>query len=366
MLPRRVLWEVARGALNLGCRNQYLALVGDSSGWVLDYEAAQIARVMHTAGSAAYVSTRPWPHQAAFFLSRDLALRNLARWRRQGVAVCLPYYHGYPGQGDRRFDETYDRLCMGHDHVSRIQVTHPRMREVVLASGIAPNKVRTIPIGVDARVFVVPTKPQRDAVRQRLGIPESAIVVGSFQKDGNGWGAGAEPKRVKAPEILIAALRLLHAAVPELFVLLSGPARGFVKTGLDAAGIPYLHAAAANQADVSALFHALDAYIVASREEGGPKAILESMASGVPIISTRVGQAPELIRHADNGWLADVDDAESLARFALEAIRTVGPSSPVLAAARATAEANDYLSQMPLWMDFFDGLIAPSTGRAVR
>ena len=43
-------------------------------------------------------------------------------------------------------------------------------------------------------------------------------------------------------------------------------------------------------------------------DEGGPRAALEAMATGVPLVSTRVGQAADLVRHGENGWLADVDD----------------------------------------------------------
>ena len=67
------------------------------------------------------------------------------------------------------------------------------------------------------------------------------------------------------------------------------------------------------------LYSALDAYVVPSRQEGGPKSVLEAMASGVPIVSTRVGQATELIRDGENGRLVEVEDAEALA----EALRTI-------------------------------------------
>lgn len=273
------------------------------------------------------------------------------------VSVCFPYYHGYPGQGERSFDEAYDLLRREHQRVARIQVTNPEMRTLILETGIAADKVHTILIGVDSAAFSVATPDQRVAVRRRLGIPQSAVVIGSFQKDGNGWGEGLEPKHIKGPDVLLKALVLLKETIPELFVLLSGPARGFVRRGLESAGIPHRHTLAASHAGVPPLFHALDAYIVASREEGGPKSILESMASGVPIISTRVGQAPALIRHGENGWLTDVADAEALAHFTLKSL--AGDWLPAYRrVARQTAEENDYLTQSPQWLAFFNGLLA--------
>ena len=52
-------------------------------------------------------------------------------------------------------------------------------------------------------------------------------------------------------------------------------------------------------------YRSLDAYLVASREEGTPNPGLESAACGVPVISTRVGNMPELIRDGENGFLID-------------------------------------------------------------
>ena len=338
-------------------RNRWLTVIGDGAGWSLDHDAVELVRVLRHSGFRAFQAGRPWPFQTAFFVSREAALRGLARWRRLRVAVCLPYYHGYPGEGDRTFDDAFDRLRRGHTDVARIQVTHTRMHDLVLESGIAPEKVRKIYIGVDTDIFSIPSAVQRREVRTRFGLPQSAVVIGSFQKDGDGWGAGLEPKRVKAPEILLRTLTLLKASQPDLFVLLSGPARGFVKRGLESAGIPFVHATVADHREVPSLYHALDAYIVASRQEGGPKAILESMASGVPIISTRVGQASELIRHGENGWLADVDDADALASLAQRALSDSQWLAGYQRAARETAEQNDYRAQAPQWVDFFDRIL---------
>jgi glycosyltransferase involved in cell wall biosynthesis len=49
----------------------------------------------------------------------------------------------------------------------------------------------------------------------------------------------------------------------------------------------------------------LDVLICASRTEGGPHSLLEAAACGIPLISTQVGIAPELIRGNENGFLID-------------------------------------------------------------
>ena len=191
------------------------------------------------------------------------------------------------------------------------------------------------------------------AARRDLGLPELAYVVGSFQKDGVGWGDGQEPKLIKGPDVLVEAMRILRERRPELHVLLSGPARGFVRSGLERHGIPYVHVRPETYEGIARLYAALDAYVVPSRQEGGPKSVLESMASGVPIVSTRVGQATELIDDGVNGRLVDVEDAEALAD-ALADDRLPG----LVGAARETALANDKRTQEPLWRAFFEGFVA--------
>src|SRR5205823_6518925 len=161
-------------------------------------------------------------------------------------------------------------------------------------------KVRRIPIGVDTDAF-------RPGDRT-LDLPGSAFVVGSLVKDGVGWGEGLEPKAIKGPDVFLETIELLTPRIPELFVLLTGPARGFVKAGLERLGVPYRHLSVP-AAELPVVYRALDVCLVASRQEGGPKAVLEAMASGVPLVTTRVGQATDLVRNGENGFLVDVGDA---------------------------------------------------------
>ena len=167
-----------------------------------------------------------------------------------------------------------------------------------------------------------------------------------------GWKDGLEPKLIKGPDVLLEALAIVRDRVPELHVVLSGPARGYVRQGLDRLGIPYVHRRLERYAQIAQLYAALDAYVVSSRQEGGPKGILEAMSAGVPVVSTRVGQATELIENGRNGWLVDVEDVEALAARVVDA-----DASTVVPAAFATAHANAYEQQLPLWRRVFEGFV---------
>ena len=103
----------------------------------------------------------------------------------------------------------------------------------------------------------------------------------------------------------------------------------------------------------------IDVCLVASRDEGGPRAVLESMATRVPLVTTRVGQAADLVRHGENGWLVEAEDVDGLvACTAHVAEATAAELEPVLAAGRATAEANSYDALRPRWRALLDGFVS--------
>lgn len=336
-----------------------LILYGDDAGWVLDWEMRELRRISKKLGVR--LAKPLWKHAAepqSIFFSNHFVLAKDDWLKLLPNRIGFAYFHGKPNTGDELFDKFYKSLSVHHEEVSRIQVSHSEMRNVSLETGIDPSKVFLIPIGINTDFFPIRTPEQKSVAREKMNIPKSAFVVGSFQKDGVGWGDGMEPKLIKGPDVLVNTLKILKNKIPELHVLLSGPARGYVKKGLEEAGIPYTHVYLSSYPDVAKLFQALDLYIVASRQEGGPKAVLESMSSGVPLVTTRVGQAMDLVQHGENAFMADVENIEALAAFAWQIYSSGAESlAPMLKAGRATAEANSYKSQTPLWADFMNGFV---------
>ena len=357
---RRAIRPVGRALTARWAPHSRLFLVGENADWVIDHELAALATTARTLGFAvADPRLLPIASRQAVFYGSQFAL--LERWRPTTHRVGTAYFHGRPGTpGMPEFDTAYRTLCEHHAEIDRIQVSHSEFEQIVLASGIDPGKVFRIPIGIDAALFRPAAAAERAAARRELAFPEDAFVVGSFQKDGVGWGDGLDPKLVKGPDVLVAVLAELHTRVPELHVLLSGPARGYVIAGLERLGIPYVHRLVPGYEHVGRLYHALDAYVVTSRQEGGPKGVLESMASGVPLVTTRVGQAMDLVEQGRNGWLVDVEDAEGLAQC-LALVAAAPPElSQVVAAGLETAAGNTYEAQAPLWRAFLGGFVEPS------
>jgi glycosyltransferase involved in cell wall biosynthesis len=333
--------------------------VGDRGGWSVDEDAAHLeaaaARLGYRVGPAAWA--RYCDGQSVFLSSHFSALSP--QWLASSHRLGTAYLHGRPGTpGYREFDTAYEALRRDPHRLERIQVTHDEMRELVLAAGVPTERVFRIPIGIDLENFPPVDAPAREAAREALDLPRDAFVVGSFQKDGVGWAEGLEPKLIKGPDVLVAALEEVRAGAPELVVLLTGPARGYVRGELDRLGIPYRHTVAADRAELARAFHALDAYVIASRQEGGPKGALEAMAAGIPFVSTEVGQVPELLGEGGAGLLVEVGDAGAIANALLRLRDDPALGAALVEKARATAEQYAYERLDAAWAGLLDGFVS--------
>ena len=325
-----------------------LYVVGDDLGWSIDDDRARLVatarRLGIHVGSNAFLRVKR--SQSVFQHNHFSALQP--RWLESSHRLGLSYFHGRPGTpGYPEFDRAYELLRANATRIDRVQVTHEDMRELVVDAGVPTERVFKIPIGIDLEHF--PLAPERRA---------SAFVVGSFVKDGVGMGAGLEPKLLKGPDAFVDVVARLRERIADLSVLLTGPARGYVCAELERLGIPYRHVVLGTREELGRAYHNVDVCLVTSRQEGGPKTALEAMASGVPLVSTRVGQAAELIRDGENGLLADVDDVDALA----DAVGRVHDDSELRgrmrAAGRATAEAYAEERLDPLWGELLEGFAA--------
>ena len=335
-----------------------LFVVGDELGWSIDDDRVRLTATARRLGYV--VAPSSWArfarNQALFHPNHFDALQP--RWLDLPHRLGLSYFHGRPGTpGYPEFDRAYEALKRHAARIDRVQVTHAETHELVLSAGVASERVFRIPIGVDIDRFPFRDDDARAAARTAAGIAESPFVVGSFVKDGIGMGDGLEPKRVKGPDTLVATLERLRESIPELLVLLTGPARGYARHELQRLGIPYRHLVLASRDELAAAYHAADVQLVTSRQEGGPKSVFEAMASGVPVVTTRVGQAAELVVEGENGLLADVDDVEALAA----AVRRVHDDSALRARLRAvgrmTAEAHADERLDVRWAELLDGFV---------
>ncbi len=206
-----------------------------------------------------------------------------------------------------------------NDHIKYVHTSCTITAEQLFSHGLHREKIVIIPIGVNTKVFHSATPSEKEFIRKKIGIQENSIVIGSFQKDGNGWKEGLIPKLIKGPDIFCDAVEII-AKKHRIHVVLTGPARGYVIKRFIDAGITYSHIFLSDAESTAIYYRALDIYIIASRAEGGPKALLESAASGVALVTTRVGMVPDIMEDGVDCEVVSVEDTIMLAEKSIKLI----------------------------------------------
>lgn len=252
------------------------------------------------------------------------------------------FFHGKPEDGEE-VKKHIDLFLKSIKRLDRVVTASTLIEKRLIKWGVPSEKLVRIPLGVNTTYFNLPTKREKNAIRNSLGIPAHSIVIGSFQKDGTGWKDGFEPKLIKGPDIFVSTLKLLSAKGYPIFALLTGPARGYVKKELKANQIPFFHTYPSNHEDLKELYHALDIYLITSREEGGPMGLLESIACGIAVASTNVGMAQDVINDKVNGVISSEIDAEQIAQKVEYLIEmTPNQKLDILREARKSAKKFDW------------------------
>lgn len=259
-------------------------------------------------------------NQLVHFIDRYAYLNGLFQHLHPSNAVFLNWFHGDSTDIDPAMQRLFETLIQSVPRLQKIVVSYQAAKQTLINHGIPATKLALIPLGVDLSLFSPVTGEARSKIRAELDIPDNAICIGSFQKDGVGWGEGNEPKLIKGPDIFLHVVAGLSRHYNNLMILLTGPSRGYVKQGLDKLGIPYIHRFLDNYYDIVPYYHALDLYLIPARLEGGPATLLESWATGVPLVSTNTGMPSDLVKHRQNGMIASVEDVGHLIECVTEMI----------------------------------------------
>lgn len=137
--------------------------------------------------------------------------------------------------------------------------------------------------------------PDKTSLRSKYNIPPDAYCVGSFQRDTEGKDKCMKPKLSKGPDIFIKIVQDMCNSNKNLLVILSGRRRNYIMNELEKRKINYLYYQMMTSSELNELYNCLDIYVVSSRVEGGPRAIIECAIAKIPIVSTNVGIADSIL-----------------------------------------------------------------------
>ena len=274
-------------------------LLGLNSTWVLKQEFISLKRILIENNYS--IKSSKFAYNSVVYLSSKYGLSK-SFYHLFNNKVVFDYFHGNPNK-DKMFLESYNNLFKFSQRFHRIRVTHNEIFELLNKDQLF-GKVYKIPLGISIKNFNECDLEKKIFLRKKFNLPTDAFIIGSFQKDGSGWGQGFQPKKVKGPDILIDTLKILNKEIKNLFVLLLGPSRGYVTKNLKENKIDFFHYQLSenNYEKIVNFYNCLDAYLITSRQEGGPKGLLESMACKIPVVSTNVGQAQDILIDNKNGF----------------------------------------------------------------
>ena len=263
-------------------------------------------------------SVRLYPALSRLFRARRPVIvhsRNLAALEAQvpawlaGVPVRIHGEHGWDvsdpdGAGKRNrllrrvFSPFVGRYVALSRHIE--QYLHQQV-------GIATRRVVRICNGVDVARFRPAAGGERDGL---TGSPfdDPRLVV---------FGTVGRLQPVKNQSGLIAAFAQLvrnGADAARLMIVGDGPLRATLEAEVERCGLAGKVWFAGERADVPEVMRAMDVFVLPSVAEGISNTILEAMASGLPVVATRVGGNPELVIDGETGVLVPAGHVDALAR----------------------------------------------------
>ena len=223
----------------------------------------------------------------------------------------VSFFHGNPNESLYE-KQVFKKFLNSIEYLDKIIVSNDIVYNRLINSGIDEKLIIKIPIGVDTSYFKPPSIEERLKARSLFNFTDNDIVIGSFQKDGQGWKDGMKPKLIKGPDLFYKVVSKLNKNY-KIKILLTGPARGYLKNKLDEKKVSYFHSYLKNYEDLINFYHALDFYLITSREEGGPMGLLESISSGIRVVSTNVGMASDFIKNQEIGIIVKTSDPNIIA-----------------------------------------------------
>lgn len=225
--------------------------------------------------------------------------RLAARWAGVPVVASALHSTGWPdnvGRLNRALTPLTDAF---------IAVASEHGRYLVQEERFPADKVHVIPNGVDTDRFRW-SASRRARAREQLGFKADTPVCGIV--------AALRPE--KNHELFLKTAARVRSELPNAgFVIIGdGEQRKELQQLTDQLGLTDNVQFLGSRSDVPELLPALDVFSLTSHNEANPVSILEAMASGVPVVATRVGSVAESVADGVTGYVATPGDVDALTR----------------------------------------------------
>jgi glycosyltransferase involved in cell wall biosynthesis len=184
--------------------------------------------------------------------------------------------------------------------------------------GVPRRKIHLIPNGLDVEAFT-PREPA-STVRRVMTV--------------------ANLRREKGHDVLLDAAAIVSRQFPDarFDIVGTGPELEALKGRSESLGLTPVVSFAGHSENVPAQLATADLFVLPSRSEAFPNAVLEAMAMGLPTIASAVGGLLEVIEHQQNGVLVQPDDPRGLAREISVLMANPAKAARLGAAARGRAQ----------------------------
>lgn len=182
----------------------------------------------------------------------------------------------------------------------KIVAVSSEIAEDVRESGINSSKIEVVSNGIATDSFI---QSNDDSIRKELGIEADRIVYGTV--------SSLTPEKAVANAVM--AIKDSHRECPNACLLIvgDGPERNSLEHLANASGIKDRIFFAGRRSNMSAVYGAIDVFVLPSLIEGLPMALLEAMSSALPVIATDVGDVRTVV-DSEVGNLVRPGDVEAL------------------------------------------------------
>jgi glycosyltransferase involved in cell wall biosynthesis len=287
-------------------RRLKILLVPDLIPWVLGTWAKQIASIGKT--------------HDYFIFSQEMINRHPHEWSKLVKDVDVVHFLNQFGVKDLSIpdhvaivnsvhhivnDDEWKNDVVALLQAEAVMVVANEWKEYILSRSTQSDNIHLFYNGVDTGKFH--PFPDRQIARNDLGIVSDRQVIGYSAKFSSDY-AGR-----KGVDVFLETLRLLADRKNYFNIAITGPGWDEVIQQVTSYGHTVNYYPFLQDRLMPTFYNALDMYISTSRIEGGPVPIIESMACGIPVLTTPVGLVKDFLRHEHNALVVSKDDPEATA-----------------------------------------------------